>query len=345
MSLITLYTQVLKDNNIKYDIVYMDKYGEEETFECEHIYRYINKINRNSPKVLKAMKYLLFYPYAVYIINKNKYDFVIVWSEVAIYMFANFLIRKYKNRYCLNVRDTNGKIKMYPLKWFEKCFFNAAFCTVSSDEYIPMLPKRDYIHIHSLNEVILKDVVPRTCLRNSTEALRIGFIGNIRFMDINKKLIDVFANDNRFIMEYFGTNADEIGKYANEKNINNVVFHGSFPVSQSVEYINQIDIMNNLYGNENDNLKTALSIKLYYALWSRIPIIVSPDTYMERLTTRLEIGYVVNNIDIEMKESLYDWYMNLDFEKIDTASSTYINKVYSQNELFKMNLEHFISNN
>lgn len=32
MSLITLYTEVLKQQGIEYDIIYMDKYGEDEPF-------------------------------------------------------------------------------------------------------------------------------------------------------------------------------------------------------------------------------------------------------------------------------------------------------------------------
>lgn len=106
MSLISLYTEVLKRKNIEYDIIYMDKYDEDEEFECSTKYRYVNVINRRWPAIFKKIKYMMFVPYARKILNRNKYDFVIVWNDVAIFMFANYLSRKYKGKYSLNVRDT-----------------------------------------------------------------------------------------------------------------------------------------------------------------------------------------------------------------------------------------------
>lgn len=95
MSMISIYTELMKKNNIGYDIIYMDKY-EEEKFECDHKYRYINGINANWPRIIKKIKYMMFLPYAARILNRNKYDFIIVWNDVAIFMFASYLSRKYK---------------------------------------------------------------------------------------------------------------------------------------------------------------------------------------------------------------------------------------------------------
>ena len=95
MSMISIYTELMKKNNIGHDIIYMDKY-EKEKFECDHKYRYINGINANWPRIIKKIKYMMFLPYAARILNRNKYDFIIVWNDVAIFMFASYLSRKYK---------------------------------------------------------------------------------------------------------------------------------------------------------------------------------------------------------------------------------------------------------
>lgn len=42
MSLISLYTEILKKNGDAYDIIYIDEYGEGEVFECVNKYRYVN---------------------------------------------------------------------------------------------------------------------------------------------------------------------------------------------------------------------------------------------------------------------------------------------------------------
>ena len=105
MSLITLYTEFFKEHGIKFDIVYMDKYGEEEEFPAEHIYRYENKVNKHLPKYIRGLKYFKFIGYAKKILKQNHYDFIIVWNDVAIFLLGTYLARKYKGRYCLNVRD------------------------------------------------------------------------------------------------------------------------------------------------------------------------------------------------------------------------------------------------
>ena len=76
----------------------LDKYDEIEEFDCVNRYRYVNVIDQSLPKAIKAIKYMTFLPYATRILNKNKYDFVIVWNDVAIFMFADYLRKKYKGK-------------------------------------------------------------------------------------------------------------------------------------------------------------------------------------------------------------------------------------------------------
>ena len=151
MSLITLYTDILKKNNIEYDIIYMDKYNEDELFDCNTKYRYVNIVNRKAFKPIKVLKYLMFIPYAKKILKKNKYDFIIVWNDVAIFMFADILRKMYPQKYCLNVRDN----MYYDIRWlnrrYAKSFKKAAFVTVSSKGFLDILPQGiDYIQINSI---------------------------------------------------------------------------------------------------------------------------------------------------------------------------------------------------
>ena len=96
MSLISLYTDILKKNEVQVDLIYMDKYGEEEEFACYKKYRYVKVIDRNWNPFKKAFCYLSFVPFAKKILNRNKYDFVIVWNDDAIFLFAGYLSKYYK---------------------------------------------------------------------------------------------------------------------------------------------------------------------------------------------------------------------------------------------------------
>ena len=45
MTLITLYTAILKQNNIDYDVIYLDRYGEQENNDAKNSYKFNLKIN------------------------------------------------------------------------------------------------------------------------------------------------------------------------------------------------------------------------------------------------------------------------------------------------------------
>lgn len=336
MSLISLYTDILKKNGIEYDIIYMDKYGEDEKFDCKNKYRYVNVVKHNWPRIFKMAKYMMFLPYAARILSKNKYDFVIVWNDVAIFMFADYLARKYKGKYCLNVRDNMGYEKPSRRKRYEKVFKNAAFSTISSKGYLDFLPKGiDYVPIHSLNLSVLEGMKVHTAMRAESEPIRIGFIGYVRYFERNKKLLDVFANDNRFEMHYYGTKADVLKKYAEENGIKNTVFHDTFPVEDTKKYLEKIDVINNLYGNDTINLQKAISIKFFHALYSRIPILVCDNTFVGSEAQKVGIGFEVTDINEDMKERLYNWYRGLDFDKLAESCAAYLEKTQAENAEFE----------
>lgn len=338
MSLISLYTEVLKKQGIQYDIIYMDKYDEDEYFECAHKYRYVNVVKQHWPRLLKKFKYMTFLGYAKKILNREKYDLVIVWNDVAIFMFAGYLPRKYPGKYCLNVRDNmNYHKKLYQLR-YRKMFDRAAFRTTSSLGYLSFLPKGvDYQPVHSLNLTALEGMQVHTGLRKEGEPIRIGFIGYVRYFERNKALLRCFANDPRFELHYYGKKADVLREFAEAEDIRNTVFHDSFPVEQTGRFMENIDIMNNLYGNDNINLRKAISIKFFHAMYARIPILVSPDTFVGEEAKKVGIGFEVDDAHIgdEMKDRLYNWYRSLDFSAMETGCQAYLDQAMVENQEFE----------
>ena len=336
MSLISLYTNILKERGIEYDIVYMDKYGDDEYFECKHKYRFVNVVKHDLPKFVKAALYMRFRGYAKRILNKENYDFVIVWNDVAIFMFSYYLARKYKGKYCLNVRDNEKYDKKWTKFRYKKAFSNSAFNTISSLGYKVFLPDGvDYIPVHSFNSTALEGMKVHDGIRKEGEPIRIGFIGYIRFFERNQKLLDVFKNDPRFIICFYGKKANELKRYAEENGITNVDFHDSFPVEDTKIYLEKIDIINNLYGNETVNLRKAISIKFYHALYSRIPILVSNNTYQSETAQKAGIGFEISEINEETKENLYKWYRNLDFDIISENCANFLEQAKKDNQVFK----------
>jgi len=342
MSLISLYTDILKRYDVQVDLIYMDKYGEDEDFSCDNKYRYEKVIDRNWNPVKKALCYLSFIPYAERILNRNKYDFVIVWNDVAIFMFADYLRRHYKGKYCVNIRDNMKYDKKIFQKRYEKCFLNSAFNTISSKGYLDFLPKSpEYLEIHSLNMSVLEGMQIHEKMRSENEPIRIGFIGYVRFFERNKRLLEAFKNDPRFELHYYGKGAEELENYAKDNGINNTSFYGGFPVSETARFLEKIDVINNLYGNETLNLRTAISIKFFHALYSRIPILVCPNTYIGSLAKELGYGFEISDDDINdsLPDHFYEWYRGLDYSVLDASAKAYLKQATDDNEKLEMLLE------
>lgn len=340
MSLITLYTEVLKKQGIEYDIIYMDKYGEDEHFECAHKYRYVNVVKQNWNRHFKELVYMRFLRYAKKILNREKYDLVIVWNDVANFIFADYLPRKYKGKYCLNVRDNMRYDKKLWQRRYQKLFRNAAFRTTSSLGYLCFLPKGEgisYQPVHSLNLAVLEGMQVHSGLRSEGEPIRIGFIGYVRYFDRNKALLRCFANDPRFELHYYGKKADVLKEFAEAEGIRNTVFHDSFPVEQTGRFMENIDIMNNLYGNDTLNVRKAISIKFFHAMYARIPILVCPDTFVGEESKKVGIGFEIDDTQIneEMKDRLYSWYRSLDFSSMDKNCQAYLDQSIEENRKFE----------
>lgn len=345
MSMISLYTELLERDGIDYDIVYMDKYGEEENIGAKNKYVYYNPIDPNLPKWKKVLQYWKFRKYAIKTIENNKYDFIIVWNDVAIFMFADYLAKKWKGRYCLNIRDYCRQDNILFKARFKKVIDNAAYNTTSSPGYKIFLPKAEYIHVHSLNTSVLKELSPRDSLCSTHRPIKIGFVGYVRFYELQKKLLDLFKNDSRFELHFYGSHSEELAEYAKTNNITNTSFYGSFPVSDTVKYLQKIDIINNIYGNNTKSLDYALSIKLYHGVYSRLPILVCPNTYMEEICDIYKIGFTIDEYTNEMKDRLYHWYRSIDFTTFNNSCDKFISKIEKDKELFLVKYEQYIKEN
>ena len=335
MSLISIYTDILKEHGADFDIIYMDKYGEEEEISAKNKYVFVNIIDSSKPRIIKAFQYLKFRRFAIPLLEKNKYDFIIVWNDVAIIMFADYLSKKWKNKYCLNIRDYGQQKVKWIYNRFSKVIKNSSFTTISSEGFRSFLPEHEYVQIHSLNLSVLKNADIRTSLREKNKPIRIAFIGNIRFFEMNQKLLELFKNDDRFQLCFFGTNANQLETYAKENAIRNVQFHDTFPVKDTHLFLQETDLINNLYGNNSIALKYALSIKLYHGLYLRMPILVNNDTWGEQIVNKYGTGFVMHEMNTDFKEKLYSWYTSLDFSTFNNGCENYLRKAKHDNQVFE----------
>lgn len=303
-----VYESMLKELNQDYDILIWNRSLIEE--KCNGtIYSYDKQDIANNKDPKKIVKYFGFYRFVKNHLQKNNYSKVVFLdtSACTVVLLASFMKKYYYKKYWIDIRDYSFEnIPIYK-KMLKKAIDSAYCVDISSRGFLDFLPPLDdYCVTHNIDYETIEKV--KDTPRIDSERIRISFIGNVRYYDLNKQLLLKFKNDERFIIQFFGTGSDELENFCLVNNISNCKFLGRFPYERTPELYQETDIINNIYGNKTMEVKTALSNKLYYSMYLDKPILVSPNTYMSELVTKYNLGFVVDYENENLVEDLYTWY-------------------------------------
>lgn len=335
---------MITEKNIKFDFVCWNRAQINEETKGASIY-YNNSDKVNSGKASKIIKYFKFAKFVRQKLLETKYDKVIILGSYAgiMALLSNFLKKNYKNKYWLDIRDyTFEGIPLYK-KAMKIAIDNSYVTAISSPGYQDFLPSHNYLIGHNIDRINIKKSKLARKNYMPNHPIRISFIGLIRYFEENKKLLNVLGNDNRFILQYYGMNVEEIQTYCAENNIENVEFHGRFLPQDTASFYQKTDIINNLYGNDRVALTTALSNKLYFSSGLEIPILVSPNTYMEKITVENGFGFVINYDETDIGDRLYNWYKKLHESGNDARYNNFFEAVLKEDSLFESNFNKFIT--
>jgi glycosyltransferase involved in cell wall biosynthesis len=126
----------------------------------------------------------------------------------------------------------------------------------------------------------------------------IGFIGQIRYLDQMKMLVDVAGdiNCNVFFAGTGGSSAafDEISSYC--KNKDWVSFYGKYDYKKDIAKLyGMVDCVYAVYDADNANVRIAIPNKLYESVICGLPIIVSKNTYLSEIVNKWGIGVSVEH--------------------------------------------------
>lgn len=307
------YERLLNDSGVPFDLILWNREGIEEKTTANLIeFRLPDETNNgSSKKVLKFLKYAAFVKKQL---KKTRYDRVVfcgTYAGVPAFL-ADFLKKRYRGKYWIDMRDLTYEQVSFFAKLENTAIRNSYQTVVSSKGYLPYLAEDSVGFIHNIDPT-MDEIYPKFC-KTPSDRIRISYIGNIAYWDSCKEMIDVLANDDRFVMNFVGPNHEPVKEYCEKNGIRNVSFHGRFPREDTVLFYNDTDIIFNLYGSGTRNVKTALSNKLYYGMRFRLPVLVNAGTYMEEIIRKYHIGFVFENTR-DFADRLYAAYVNFDHEE------------------------------
>lgn len=316
----------------------VNQFGEDNviSFDCE------DEIDSGS--VMKFLKYIRYAKFVKEKLKKGRYDKILFLGTYAwtVAFLSSYLKKKYKNRYWVDVRDyTFEKIHIYSM--LQKRAIKNSYCTaISSSGFKTFLPEHDYLLIHNIDICNINKCKNSVKTEQPDGKIRISFIGTFGYMSFQEKMIDRLGNDDRFVLQFFGTSVEKAKAYCDEKNITNVIFEGRFPSEKTSYYYSKTDIINNLYGNDNLCVKTALSNKLYYSLALKMPILVCKNTEMEAVTKQAGNGFTFDFDDPYIGDKLFSWYKNFNSKNLDNCTILF-DKFNSENENFYSKVEEYLN--
>lgn len=334
MTLVSLYTEYLQKNGIKYDIVYIDKYGVDEVNEANNVYKYYVKNTKS--KILKMINVLRFTSYAKKIIRQNKYDLLIVWNELTAVLMSNFLAKKYKGKYIVNIRDYGFNDLPFIKKRTKRVIKSSSLTMVSSNRFLEFLPKMDkYLFVHSFNKKIFENVTFEYRKKESNQAITILFIGKMSYLQESKRFIEKLGNDKRFLLKFVGAGTEELKPFIEEKQFKNVEIIGAFSPNDTAKYLVEADIINNLYKFGTTAVDTALSIKLYYSIYLKIPILTYDNTNTNTYAEKAGVNITIPNEEpTSMADFIYNKYQCWDEKQAREKAGEVMKEIIdSQNAL------------
>ncbi|WP_340392691.1 capsular biosynthesis protein [Paenibacillus sp. FSL E2-0190] len=332
--------------NTPFDIIYWNRHAIKEESSANNLFSFNYPMNESSTKIDKLLGYVKFRRYAKRILEKNGYSGVIVLTTSAGILLNRELNKSYSKKYIVDIRDYSFEDNSVYYAIEKKMIKNSSLSVISSRGYESFLPKHNYILTH--NDVSISSLIIEEFRKKNTKTIRdkisISYIGLIRFHEQNKKVIKKFANDERFNLNFIGTDSHALQPFCEELNIKNVRFVDRFPPETTLNYYKETDIINNLYGNNSNLLDYALSNKLYYAALLGIPILVSPNTYMEEVACQYGFGFSVDLNSSNVCDEIYDYYHSINWDEFYSSCDKFLESVKFDNDRFQVSIEKFIFN-
>lgn len=326
--------------DVEYDVIYFDR---DRSLNERKDKKYIaipwkGKGTLSAPGYERIVNFILYSIQVKKILKEKKYDYIIVLTTFPAVLLSGFLIKNYKNKFLIDIRDyTHEQFKPY---FFieKKVLSSAQIRVISSPGFEHFLPNGDYLTCHNIDESAFQKNNYDFSMRENGRII-ISYVGTISYKNLCKKLIQLVISDDRFEFHFYGNEADglEIENYVSELDNERIRIFGPFKPEEKQKIYQNSDLIFNCYGNDNMLVKYAISNKYYDGAFYRKPLLVSPNTAMDEFSKGF--AYPLDLDHISNLNELYAWYYSIDKNKFIDYGNTVINKAIEENAEFKSEIK------
>lgn len=336
---VNIYTQILDEYGVNYDIINWDKTGDESPASISY------KGDAGNSSVSKLLNYWKFSKFVKKNLKHNNYDKVIVFgSQIGIFC-SNFLKKYYPSKYIFDFRDLSIEQKRIFKSTFERLLHNSYRNVISSPGFIKYLPSgNEYIISHNFIVTEVKSALGKICNHRLTKPIDVLTIGGIRDADSNILVIDALGNDDRYSLRFVGKGpaAEILKKHAKDKNYKNVSFEGYYKKEDEPDIIRTTQFLNIFYPNKISHI-TALSNRFYNSIIYRKPMITTKGQIQGDFCEKYNLGIAISDAS-ELNVKLAQWLQTEDFEAYQTRCISLLKSFLNDYDRFKNMIIDFIKN-
>lgn len=336
------FSQYLDCCEDEYEVVYWNRSSTKVApLPGEHVYSsHIGSSNPLLKLIQLAKGYLGFRAFARKILKKGDFDRVVALTGNTGVLLGGMLRRRYSGRYLVDVRDYF--LEGIPLYAYleKKALDGAAFVVASSPAYTAFLGERPLEIMH--NDQKIDEALEGCVSRDSEGPFVLASIGTAKNLEYDRRVIDFFAGDERFLLRFAGRGYEPLAQYVAERGIDNVRVEGEFPSERTLEMYKGVDAVLNMYGNHHPHFDYALPNKLYFAARLGLPIVVCPDTYLAEVVADNNLGLPLELDDPAGKDRVLHLRSESERKKRGEGAICFIDKVELQNQKTKSKIAAFL---
>lgn len=338
------YIRTLDESGVEYKIIYWNRKVESGTsgfVKKGNAVEYRDAQDLTLSKLKKIRGFLKFRHFIKQEIRGCD-KLVLLTTMSAVILFDNLWL--YKGKYIFDYRDPSMEGNML-FSFLMRLIVNWSYFTcISSTAFKTILTKHDYLIAHNFRYEDLEMAKQMKTRFHEDNKIKLVYLGAIREYNHIRKQINLFANDDRFELYYYGTgnDSDLLEDYCNKHTFTNIHLMGPYNNDEKIKILKTADIINNHYPADCGYPLRSTN-KIYDAIIYKIPLLSNINGIDARNSMSYGFGIGLALDSDKDKDNLYTWYMSLNKDELDHSCSAYLEEVLKDDNIYIEKIKSFIN--
>ena len=335
------YIKVLNNIGQEYEVILWNREGNNTVYPPNYLVCNV-KSDVYVPIRKKIIGFLKFKQFLIKTIKDRDYDKLIFLTTFPAIFCYKLTKKQYKNKYIFDFRDLSYERYGFFRKRVKKIIKNSAFTCLSSPGFAEVLGLDNYVMAHNFRYKDLDQA--NKCdigIKKAEGKIKILHIGITRGEEFNKRIADIFGNDERFEVNIVGSGNDTASFVQYIKDIPNVFVKGTYNNEEKAKFIDEADML--LYYYPCDfNCDRALANKYYDCLIYKKPLIGNADTYSGQRLRQKGLGISLKLDCDNFANEVFDFYASIKIDDFKEAINTEIQAVLNDDVKYLKAIEDFL---